>query len=354
MVEEFYQRCSLELAVFEGKIDEETDPVELNLQLDRLEEQLAEIYDKVFLLTFKEWQKLTDAGLKISEYLKIREDLEKDYNVNQETLQFFDLINQQMRYQADYDGTLENNSVGINFTGREFKLPEFLEIMAVITPQQLRHYQRMVRDGMMPQLQVAPIGYSVATLVDKFSLKKDLFLDEKNKSVLRDIKQSEFVQEKDLLYGENIQTGAVTAVTKAGGKFKSQWIEENGGYQINIVATKTWVHPDIQKEWQEEEDHFSYSKLLKKSREKFRQVGFCGMTLETNLIALMNENRLGTHTTRDTRQLLLDVIKPGKDSAPCCTRTWMDIIMDGSILESGHPTMWVRPAIRIKLNSSKG
>lgn len=348
---DFYQQSLLELADYDQQVDQGVDPVELNQILDRFEERLAEFYDSAFLLTAKELKNMMEAGLSLSDYLKIREDLENDYNVNQATLEFFNLIDQRKHYRADYKGSLENNSAGIDFVGKEFQLPEFWEIIKAMTADQLRLYQRMVKDGMAPQLQVTPIAYKVQTLVDKFSLKKDLFLDEQNKPVLREIRYTQFAQDFDLLYGENIQTGVNTLAIDSGGKHKSQWIEAEGGCQVNIVATKPWIHPDVQKVWQEKEGSFSFGELMARSRKKFLEIGFCGLTLETDLIALMNENRLGTHASRHTRQMLLDVMKPSADSAPSCARTWMDIMMDGSILSSGHDTMWVRPAIRVRLKS---
>ncbi len=264
------------------------------------------------------------------EVREIQEDMERDYNRSVETLKFYDklpdptdpaklisapLLHEDPEkpgkyyYLADYDGRNEiitdpadsTKRIPIhsaeNFTGKKFTMPTCAEVLSWLTVDQVRLYNEMKSNGLKPKLQLSPIALNIRTMGRRIDAKRAyLTFSTDNTCILDNIKDDELVYEAESF--KAIEAGKKLQIT--GGKSKSQWIKDNNGWAIDIVATKQNLDPDADKktktitvDGRTTEVELTNAEKTEKYMQEFRANGYGGLSYETYLTAQMNALRAG-------------------------------------------------------------
>ncbi len=256
------------------------------------------------------------------EVREIQEDMERDYNRSVETLKFYDklpdpadpakLISAPLLqedpekpgkyyYVANYDGSAETisdptdtakripNPKAENFVGRKFTMPTCTEVLSWLTVDQARLYNEMKAQGLEPKLQLSPIALNIRTMGRRIDAKRaELGINKRDTCFWDVIKDNELVYEADGF--EAIDEGRKLKIT--GGKSKSQWINENNGWVIDIVATKEDIDADSDKKTKSGIE-FTHAEKTEKYMAANRRHGYRGLGYETYLTAQMDALRSG-------------------------------------------------------------
>lgn len=201
-------------------------------------------------------------------------------------------------YEADYDGRIEFGGRGEDFTGQRFYLPEVKQIFSWITAKQFYLYEKMKIDGLEPKLQIVPLGFKIDTLMR-------ILNDKVPETVVIVLPNNKLkLEENYLLYEPENLTASIDGeeIMWDEGKSKSQWIKENQGWQIKIVATKReldgdskiiYEYEDPNPKEQSQLDIRTLAQQLVLHWQEMKKQGYSGLSLESTLITQMNLLRNG-------------------------------------------------------------
>lgn len=218
---------------------------------------------------------------------RIQENIERDYAETLKLWTFYEILNPDGKtYTADYDGRAEagshgqNSPAGPDFTGHKFAIPTLQEILARLSPAQMKLYQQMKRQGLKPKLQLTPIALNIHTLAQKIDAKRaKLKINNNDTYVREDIKDSELqyapTSIKAIKGGKEIEI--------IGGQTKSTWIKQNQGVLVDLVPTKQYLGADSSIQT----DPQSNAAQAEKYAAKIKRQGFTPMSYESYLLAQM-------------------------------------------------------------------
>jgi hypothetical protein len=213
-------------------------------------------------------------GLDSKEQIRVFERLERDYDDCLELGRYYEWLNPNgQSYKADYG----------EFSNRLILLPTKEDVLAKIRPEYLKRYLEMEKAGFEPKLQITPIALKISTLAAKIDQKRGL-----SKAKVKSVTMvDDRISEAELLYAPRnfkvINDGEDLEIS--GGKNKDEWIKENNGYLIDIIAMKRQVDFIFRSKFDYNlkfSDH-----AVKESLENMRKLGASGLSCESYLIAQM-------------------------------------------------------------------
>lgn len=230
---------------------------------------------------------------------KIKESLTAEYKKCIEDMKWYELIKEdkergEFYYEADYDGTNEedengNQVKGKNFEGHKYKMPKLKDILNKLTVKQIKLIQEMEANGLKPKLQLTPIGYNIKTIAGKLDAKKDeiggLFTYETY--VWKEKLDQELIYEAKSFKASN--DGKKKYVKE--GLTKSQYIKKYKGWVIDIVATKQEM---------EEEKPGTNAQKTEAFMQEAIQKGYRGLSYESYLLAQMQALKVDPQKPLDT------------------------------------------------------
>ncbi|MFC1616373.1 hypothetical protein ACFL21_04480 [Patescibacteria group bacterium] len=211
----------------------------------------------------------------------ITKKLTLDYQECQEILNFNELLDEDgQSYTGDY---VNPNDESEDFRDIKFEMPTIKEVLSWITPEQFEVYEQMERDGLEPKLQLTPIAYDLSTFGNKFDKHKRT--NTERRSFICSInKKNEFIYDP-----EGYETESFIKVKAIGGKNKAEWIEENEGWLVEIIATKQIIEPDrdIENAKDSQGIWLKICNGVKRYFDKLKEKGLSGLCCESYIMAQM-------------------------------------------------------------------
>lgn len=308
-----------------------------------------------------------------TEVKEIQEDLEKDYQRTIETLRFYDqlpdpdnageLISSPLLqedsdkpgtyfYEADYDGTGEADGKGEDFRGKKFIMPTFAEVLSWLTSDQVKLYKEMKEQGLEPRLRLTPIAMTIRSMGKRIDAKKaELEINTDDTFVLGTIKDHELIYEAEEFMA--IDDGKKLGIT--GGQSKSQWVKEQNGWVVDIVATKEELTADEDKKTKEIKKgkktktvEYTNAEKTEKYMEDAKNRGYSGLGYETYLTAQMDALREKKPLDGKTWTIL--PASSLKDQDTIAVGYWFDdyVLLSGDGAEYQDDVFRFRRSVRVK------
>ncbi|MBD3331171.1 hypothetical protein GF354_06655 [Candidatus Peregrinibacteria bacterium] len=290
--------------------------------------------DEVFRVLEESSPEVRGEIIRSVEELKDLEKLRADYNECGEILTEFEILKEgETSYVSDYRET----------AGIEYEMPSWEEVFMSITREQLQLYRQMEEEGLEPKLQLTPIGLNIRTLASKIDDHRTM-PNQIGTYIWNGINDEELKYEPD-----SYDASDPTILKTNGGKSKGEWIKENRGWLIDIVATKQNLDPDpkIQKDFEDEE--YTSAQKTKMYHEKFKREGFSGLSYESYIIAQMRSLK-----ERKPLEVKCWTILPDSSIAnreKCVSNGgWYDVqfLLSGGDANSRNYYLRCRPSVRVK------
>lgn len=268
-------------------------------------------------------------------------------------------------YEADYDGSGETapdpmdtskrieNPAAENFSGKRFDMPTFTEVLSWLTVDQVKLYKEMKEQGLEPQLQLTPIALSIRTMGQMIDAKRDeLEINTSDTYVWDGIKDHELIYEADGFKAR--EDGKKLEIT--GGKSKSQWIHENQGWIIDIVATKQNLEADedkktilhVGRDGRSEEVELTNAEKVEKYMADSKLRGYHGLGYETYLTAQMG----GLRNRKPLEEQYFTVLPDSSLTNPdiIAYGDWNDdyVHLDGDFADTRNVNLRYRRSVRVR------
>jgi hypothetical protein len=288
-IAEAYLVVQQELAKLEGKISERSEFSLLHERLDQVEEVLDECFVSLIQLEKSEVSLFKEAGLSLSEYLRLKEKLNEDYDQAKIDLNALNALwstnGKDWQYAGDF--LPQDNRFAEDGKSNNWILPTIKEVIGGLKPEQLRMYLEMEKWGVEPKLQITPIDLKLDTL-------KTLLLtgaeDYGYSTVLDEIKIPPDIDEKELQYDvKNLTNPRGHQIELEGGVLKWPWIGGHRGFLFDIVSTKQWVLPELRGKMDSRD--FASAQLAAETFKKLSPKGYSFLSYEAYLINRWQEIR---------------------------------------------------------------
>jgi len=221
----------------------------------------------------------------------IKTSLEKDYQEQQEIFAFYDLIKPgETSYHSDYAET----------AGESYKMPTMEEIFNWLTADQIKLYKEMEKEGLEPKLQLTPIGLNIRTLASKIDGNKTM--PNQTDTFISDKAIDATLKYAPTGYDASNPKKLITI----GGKTKAEYIRENNGWLVDIVATKQNIEPDLDIQKDSAGKIRTIAEQISMHNKKMKNEGKTGLSNESYLTAQMRALKEGEPLEKDFWTILPD------------------------------------------------
>ncbi len=345
-----YQEIDCDLCEIHEAVAEGRDNEEINRLLDESETRMESLLNSDIIFLFEK-RLAEESDMKLEELRDLKVVLIENWNNCRQTMEFFGLIAENRGvYLADYDGSREVGGEGKNLIGTLYQFPNFGQIFRRLRPEHLKGFLLMLKLGMEPQLQVTPIAYKMETLLSKLRGKKNQSVDNQKKPLVREVRKLTSFNENEHYYdlGEVLITaqkarGTNVSVSFGGSLSKSQWIEVNKGFLVEIVATKPYLLAGLKSA-----SGTNAVEMLQLGLSEFKKKGFFPKSLESHLFMLMGQIKAGDTKNIDSLALLPGTNGGSPEFVKALYYTAMrDVGVAGYSVGAGRDSMWLPPAIAI-------
>jgi len=275
------------------------DPTDLDVSLTLIRDSLR--HNKVLQAALA-WSRTAKAnsevGSKIlanlpqmseSEIIKFRIAL--DYSNCVEVLNKYEILEpNQTFYISDYEAT----------KGQKFKIPSLDQILKSLTKEDLELYKKMEENQWEPKLQLTPIGLDIHTMENNIQGKTAI-----NAKVFASI-DTALTYEPTSYNCENLNILQIV-----GGKSKAQWIADNKGWLVDIVATKQELPADSYNQSNEEATVLTFAEKVKRYHDTDIANGYSEPSVESYFMTATHAFDIGKPLKDNECPLLSSAMSSG-------------------------------------------
>lgn len=288
-------------------------------------------------------------ALNMSELTRLKEvmkSLAGDYENQLELLVENNVLEKgKTRYISDYNGAEEKGGEGNDFRGHSFEIPKLNEIFGWLTADQIELYKEMEKEGLEPKLQLTPIGLNIRTLASKID--EHQTMPNQNKIYIND----KIIDAKLKYAPTGYDASEPEKLKTKGGKSKSEYIQENKGWLIDIVATKQDIDPDPNIGKDSKGNEYTYAQKTTMYDKKLKARGMQGLTYESYLIAQMRALKERKPLEKSTWTILPDSSIDNEDFVSVAS--WVSARVNLDFSYAGYRSRYLRcrPSVRVSRGS---
>ena len=239
-----------------------------------------------------------EAVLELKEIIKTLDGRERlrlqlilDYISQIEIFEFYEVLAPgKTSYTSDYAET----------EGEEYEMPTMQEIFSYLKPYQIKIYEEMEKDGLEPKLQLTPIGLNIRTLASKIDGNKTM--PNQTDTFISDKAIDATLKYAPTGYDASNPKKLITI----GGKTKAEYIRENNGWLVDIVATKQNIEPDLDIQKDSAGKIRTIAEQISMHNKKMKNEGKTGLSNESYLTAQMRALKNKQPIDKDFWTILLD------------------------------------------------